>query len=42
MRHWTTDASAEADTRVGRLARAALYLPRCPWWLRNLLLRLGL
>jgi hypothetical protein len=39
MKRWTTDASAEADSRPGPLARAALRSRLCPWWLANLLLR---
>ena len=38
MRRWTTDGRAEADTRVGSLALAALRW-LCPRWLANLLLR---
>lgn len=38
MRRWTTDGRAEADTRVGPLATAALR-SLFPRWLANLLLR---
>ncbi len=42
MRNWTADGRAEIDSRVRPCALWAIRSARCPLWLANPLLRLGL